>query len=68
MTAPIGHRASCAACGKRGKRFQNIPDDPKVVAAFGLPQALACSSECMRKIMEGEVTLPKGGFGFGWIR
>lgn len=67
VTVAIGGPCGCSACGKQGKRVQNIPDDPAVVTQLGLPRALACSGDCMKRILAGEFALPDG-FGVGWMK
>lgn len=58
---PIGGMATCRACGKRGPRRQNLPDDPR----WPGPDHLVCSAACAKRVMERE-------FGpwriIGWIK
>lgn len=57
----VGGMGMCRACGKRGVRRQNAPDDP----VDRRPDKLACSSACCKRITAGE-------FGewrcIGWIK
>lgn len=61
VVPPVGGMGTCRACGKRGPRRQNLPDDP----ADRRPDVLACSAACAKRIMERE-------FGewrcMGWLK
>jgi len=59
--AAVGVIGSCRACGRRGQRRQNLPDDPPERR----PQFLACSSSCAKRIMEGEFGTWRS---VGWIK
>lgn len=57
----VGGAGNCRACGRRGVRRGNMPDDPKGVP----PIALVCSIDCGMRWMSGEL----GPWGsFGWLK